>query len=369
MTTDNGLTTQEIEIAETTACRNSLVVNLAGCNLRGPNAIVTFPNRLSAIPTAFIVKPRVFGFDPTFKNPRSFQFSATVEQKIGKDYVATVGYIHNSTYNLQRRIDRNLFPPVLQPSGFPIFPATRPNTTISQLEINESSAHSNYDGLTVSFRRRFAQRFQFEANYTFAKNRDDDSNERNFSRETTLNPFNLKAEEGPSKQDVRHNLNLSGLIDVGHGFTLSAIAITRSGFPYTALIEDGTDTNTDLNDANERAIVNGVVSQRFGFRQPNFFNLDLRLLKSFNFSETKRLTFSAEAFNVTRNTNKGFGADSLSNFCTSNAALRDTVNPRNITCPTAVPFANINAGVPTTAPSTARFGGARQLQLGVRFTF
>src|SRR5262245_7014355 len=41
VTTDNGLTTQEIEIAETTACRNSTVVNMAGCLLRGPNAIVT----------------------------------------------------------------------------------------------------------------------------------------------------------------------------------------------------------------------------------------------------------------------------------------------------------------------------------------
>jgi Carboxypeptidase regulatory-like domain/TonB dependent receptor len=368
VTTDNGLTTQEIEIAETTACRNSIVVNLAGCRLRGPDAIVTYPNRLSAIPTAFIVKPRVFGFDPNFKNPRSFQVSATLEQKIGKDYVATVGYIHNSTYNLQRRLDRNLFAPVLQASGFPIFSATRPNATISQLEINESSAHSNYDGLTVSFRRRFAQRFQFEANYTFAKSEDDDSNERNFSRETTLNPFNLQAEKGPSKQDVRHNLNVSGLVDVGYGFTLSAIVITRSGFPYTALIEDGTDTNNDLNDANERAIVGGVVSQRFGFRQPKFFNLDLRLLKSFKFSETKRLTFSAEAFNVTRNTNKGFGADSLANFCTGNSALADTTNPLNISCPTGF-FPNIRAQEATSAPSTARFGGARQLQLGVRFTF
>ena len=368
VTTDNGLNTQEIEIAEVTACRNSLVVNLANCRLRGPNAIVTFPNRLTAIQTAFIVRPRVFGFDPNFKNPRSFQVSATVEQKIGKDFVFTAGYIHNSTYNLQRRVDRNLFPPTLQASGFPIFSATRPNPTISQLEINESSAHSRYDALTLSVRRRFAQKFQFEANYTFANNRDNDSNERNFSRETTLNPFNLQAEEGPSKQDVRHNLNVSGLVDLGYGFTISGIIVTRSGFPYTALIEDGTDTNNDLNDANERAVVNGVVSQRFGFRQPYFFNLDLRLLKGFRFGETKRLDFSAEVFNVTRNTNRGFGADSLSNFCTGNAALTDTANPLIISCPSGF-FPNIRAQEPTSAPSTARFGGPRQLQLGVRFIF
>jgi hypothetical protein len=304
VTTDNGLTTQEIEIAETTACRNSLVVNLAGCRLRGPNAIVTYPNRLTVMPTAFIVPARVFGFDPNFNNPRSFQVSGTVEQKIGRDVVLTAGYIRNSTWNLQRRLDRNLFPPTLQASGFPIFPTTRPNPTIAQLEINESSAHSTYDGLTLSLRRRFAQRFQFETNYTLARNRDDDSNERNFSRETTLNPFNLRAEAGPSKQDVKNNLNVSGLVDLGHGFTISSIVVTRSAFPYTALIEDGTDTNNDLNDANERAVVNGVVSQRFGFRQPTFFNLDLRLLKGFRFSETKRLDVSAELFNTTRTLTK-----------------------------------------------------------------
>ncbi|MGH9947642.1 MAG: TonB-dependent receptor [Pyrinomonadaceae bacterium] len=371
VTTDNGLTTQEIEIAETTACRNSIVVNLAGCRLRGPNAIVTYPNSLTNVTAAvsgFIVRPRVFGFDPNFKNPRSFQTAATLEQRVGKDLVFTVGYIHNSTYNLQRRIDRNLFPPTLQPSGFPIFPTTRPNTAISQLEINESSAHSRYDALTLSLRRRFARRFQFEANYTLANNRDDDSNERNFSRETTLNPFDLQAEAGPSKQDVRNNLNLSGLYDLGRGFSISTILVARTGFPYTALIEDGTDTNNDQNDANERAVVGGVVSQRFGFRQPRFFNLDLRLLKAFRLGETKHLDLSAEVFNVTRNTNKGFGADALANFCTGNSSLADTANPLNISCPSGF-FPNIRAQEPTSAPSTARFGGPRQVQFGAKFTF
>lgn len=368
VTTDNGLNVVETEIAEVNACRNSAVVNLAGCRLRGPNAIVTYANRLSAVPTGFILQQRIFGFDADFKNPRSFQTAGSLDQKIGKDLVLTVGYIHNSTWNLQRRLDRNLFPPTLQASGFPIFSATRPNTTIAQLEINESSAHSRYDGLTISLTRRFANRYLLQANYTFASNRDDDSNERNFSREPTLNPFNLKAEEGPSKQDVRHNLNLSGLVDLGYGFTLSGIVVTRSGFPYTAMIEDGSDTNNDLNDGNERAVVGGTVSQRFGFRQPYFFNFDIRLLKGFKFGETKRLDLSAEVYNVTRNTNKGFGVDAIANYCTSNAALTDTANPLSITCPSGL-FPNVRAQEPTSAPSTARFGGPRQMQLGIRFIF
>ena len=366
--TDNGLQTQAVDIQEVTACRNSTVVNLAGCRLRGPNAILIFPNALTTIPPGFLTPPRVFGFDADFKNPRSFQASGTLEQKLDKNLVLTLGYIHNSTWNLQRRLDRNLFAPTVNAAGFPIFSTTRPNTTIAQLEINESSAHSNYNGLTVSLTRRFADRYQLQANYTFSNSRDDDSNERNFSRETTLNPFNLQAEEGPSKQDVRHNLNLSGLVDLGYGFTFSGIIVTRTGFPYTALISDGDDTNGDQNDANERAIVDGAVSQRFGFRQPKFFNLDVRLLKGFKFGETMRLDLSAEAFNVTRNSNRGYGADSLSSFCTANTQLA-TSSPRyNVTCPTGF-FPSSLAGEPITAPSTARFGGPRQVQLGVRFIF
>jgi hypothetical protein len=371
VSTDNGLTVKEIEIAETTACRNSAVVALANCNLRGPNALVTYPNGFTALTAAitpFVLKQRVFGFDPNFKNPRSVQFAGTLEQRVTKEMVLTIGYIHNSTYNLQRRVDRNLAPPTVLANGYLQWSSTRPNTTIAQLEINESSAHSTYDALTLSLRRRFANRFQFEANYTFANNRDDDSNERSFSRETTLNPFNLKIEAGPSKQDVRHNLNLSGLYDLGHGFTIGGIIVTRSGFPYTAIIEDGTDTNSDLNDANERVILNGAISGRFSQRQPYFFNFDARLLKSFTFGETKRLQLSAEIYNLTRNTNKGFGVDAINNYCTTSSALNDTANPRAITCPTGF-FPSKLAGKPTSAPSTARFGGPRQIQLGARFTF
>ena len=368
VSTNNGLTTSEIEIGETTACRNSIVVNLANCNLRGPNALVTFPNGLTAIPANFIIKPRVFGFDADFKNPRTFQTSATIEQRVGKDLVFTAGYVHASAWNLQRRLDRNLFAPTVLANGYLQWSATRPNTTIAQLEINESTAHSSYDALTLSLRRRFANRFQFEANYTFAKNRDDDSNERNFSRQPTLNPFNLQLEAGPSKQDVRHNLNLSGLYDLGYGFTLSGIIVTRSGFPYTAVVEDGSDTNSDLNDGNERAVIGGVISGRNAFRQPNFFNLDVRLLKAFKFGESMKLDISAEVYNLTRTTNKGFGVDGINNYCTSSSALNNTANPLGITCPAGF-FPNLLAGEPTSAPSTARFGGARQLQLGVRFSF
>jgi hypothetical protein len=351
--TDNGLTTVQIDISEPSACRNSTDPNRSGCLLRGPNAVITFPNVFASPPGAsLIAKPRVFGFDPTFRNPRSFQGAATVEQSIGKDMVLTAGYVHNSTWALQRRRDRNLFPPTINAQGTPIFPTTRPNPNIGWFSVNESTAHSTYDAMTLSLTRRLAKHYQFTANYTLANNHDDDSNERNFSREVELNPFDVSIEDAPSKQDIRHNLNLIGLVDLGHGFTLSGIIITRSGIPFTPVI--GSDQQNDQNDDNDRAIINGRVAGRDSLRQPYFFNLDLRLLKAFRFGETRRLDLSVEAFNVTRNGNKGFGNDAISVY--------------------GVPLANgspsvATAGQPLFAPSTARFGGPRQVQLGLRFVF
>ncbi len=353
--TNNGLTTQAIEIAEPGACRNSADVNRPGCRLRGPDAIFTFPNALTSIPAGFeqfIQDPRIFGFDPDFKNPRSFQASATLEQRLTDDVIFSVGYIRNSTWNLQRRLNRNLFPPTIDETGMPIFPDDRPFPGVEWLSINESTAHSTYDGMTLTLTRRFANRFQGQINYTLARNVDDDSNERNFSQEPALNPFDLSIERAYSKQDVRHNFNMSGLVDLGYGFTMSGVLITRSGFPYTAVI--GFDTQNDGNDDNDRAIVNGRVVDRNSFRQPKFFNLDLRLLKAFRFGETKRLDFSAEVFNVTKASNKNFGNDAVSFF--------------GEPLPDGSP-SEANAGVPLFAPSTARFGGPRQLQLGVRFVF
>ncbi|HMS10922.1 MAG TPA: TonB-dependent receptor, partial [Pyrinomonadaceae bacterium] len=293
--TNNGLTTQAIEIAEPGACRNSADPNRAGCRLRGPDAIFTFPNALTSIPPGFeqfIEDPRIFGFDPDFKNPRSFQVSGTLEQRLTDDLVLSVGYIRNQTWNLQRRLNRNLFPPTIDATGMPIFPDERPIPGVEWLSINESTARSTYDGMTVTLTRRFADRFQFQANYTLAKNTDDDSNERNFSQEPALNPFDLSIEKGPSKQDVRHNMNFSGLVDLGAGFSLSGVLLARSGFPYTPVI--GFDTQNDGNDDNDRAIINGRVVGRNSYRQPGFFNLDLRLLKAFRLGENRRIDFSAE---------------------------------------------------------------------------
>jgi hypothetical protein len=289
---------------------------------------------------------RIFGFDPAFQNPRTFQGALALEQQVAGGVTASAGYVYAATSNLQRRLDRNLFPPTYDATGLPIYPATRPNPDFAQIEVNESTARSRYHALVLTTAKQ-AARGLVQANYTLALNKDDDSNERNFSREVTLDVFDLAPEYTYSKQDVRHKFDVSGALDLTGGWTAGAILIARSGFPYTAVI--GSDQQRDANDDNDRAIINGRVSARNEFRQPSFFNLDLRLMKTFAMG-SRRVDLIAEVFNATRATNKTFGNDSISVFGT-----------------TAAPV--VTAGQPLFAPSTARFGGPRQVQLGARFAF
>jgi hypothetical protein len=330
--TDNGLTTVALDSRVDPSILNNL----------------TFPNALGSLPPGVrFAPPQVVGFDPSFENPRAKQFSAGVEHQIGRAVAASLDYVHVSTDQLQRRLDRNLFAPTLDATGMPIFPRTRPDPTIGPLSINESTAKSRYDAVTTSLQARYG-RLNAQATYTLSWNKDDDSNERTFNRETALNPLDVAPEYTWAKQDARHTVSVSGVADLPGGIAFGLVLLGRSALPYTAVI--GFDTQNDGNDVNDRAIVDGHVTGRNAFRQPSFFDLDLRLVKGFHLSTSGRIDLIAELFNATRASNKNFGADAVSNFGTPAAPVS-------------------TAGQPLFAPTTARYGGPRQLQLGARVIF
>lgn len=311
--------------------------------------LVPFPSGFSSVPPGVTgIVPRIFGMESGFRNPRSFQISASWEQEFAKDWSASIGYLRNSTWNLHRMLDRNLFPPVYDAAGVPVFPVARPDPSIGILQINESSAHSSYDGLLLTARRRMSSRFSLQSSYTLSVNHDDDSNERDFSRNLVLDPYDLRIQRGYSKQDIRHNAAISGVLALPRGIVFASILQARSGLPYTAIV--GADLQRDGNTANDRAIIGGKVSARNSFRQPRFFNWDTRLMRDFQLHERARVTLSFEAFNITKASNKNFGPD------------QESIYGRG-------PAPDVNFGIPLEAPSSARFGGARQVQLGARFTF
>ncbi len=378
--TDNGVNTL---VVDSNVDKNVLPL------LKVPNAFTTLP---ASIKTAAVGS--IFAFDPSFKNPRSAQVSIALEQKLDKSTKLVIGYTHNSTTQLQRRIDTNLFAPVVMSNGNPVYPSfdsagalvypktfdpitfapifidsktggtlkasvARPDPTVGQINVNKSVGHSRYDGLQINVQRRMNRRMMFNFNYTYAFNHDDDSNERDFNRQSALNTYDLTQDWSFSKNDIRHSGNLNALYDLGKGFTVSTLLFARTG--TVAKPVTGVDLQNDGNTTNDRPIVAGRVLPRDYFRQPGFFDWDMRLLKSFRLGEHARVEFSIEGFNLTGSSNKRFNGDGESpNFGTSTAAI----NPR-----TGFAYSGNSAGIPTTATGTDFFGGARQAQLGARFTF
>jgi len=354
---------------------------------------LTLPQPIASLPASLKVAGNnaIYAFDPTFRNPRSGQAVIALDRQLDRATKITIAFNRNSTWALQRRLDVNLFQPTVLTNGFPVYPTvdsagnlvqasgydnasgpifsdsagkslkaviTRPDPSIGQLNVNESIGHSSYNGLSISVQRRLSHRVQFGAHYTYARNRDDDSNERDFNRQYELNTYNLKADAAWAKNDIRHNANFNALYDIGHGFTVSSLLMTHTGTPGRFVL--GTDLQNDGNKDNDRPVINGVVVPRDSVRLPNFFDWDIRLLKEFRFGETIRLAFSIEGFNLTRASNKSFNSDGDSIFGKPLA----TINPK-----TGYAYVNNTAGIPTFAPGTDRFGGPRQAQVGLRMIF
>ncbi|MBK9242646.1 MAG: TonB-dependent receptor [Acidobacteria bacterium] len=331
--TDNGITTVAVDSRTDSSIYNYLVY---------PNGLVTLP------PGVRVPPQRVFGFAADFQNPDTTALSATVERRLTEGLQVSVGVVRNRTTHLQRRVDRNLFAPTITSTGLPVFPSARPNPTIAALDVNESTARSEYDALVFTANGRSGTRVQWEMSYTFARNWDDDSNERSISRQMTLNSFDLDSEWAPSKNDVRHSFVGSAVADLPAGLTLSTVLITRSGVPYTAVI--GSDQQRDGNDNNDRAIIDGRMVGRNTFRQPAFFNLDVRLAKTLRVRGLPELQLLVDLLNATRASNKNLANDGVSVYGTPEEPVA-------------------TAGQMLYAPSTARFGGPRQLQLGIKVLF
>jgi hypothetical protein len=257
------------------------------------------------------VKPDAIFFAPNFRNPRSYNFTAGVDRNTYRDLVVSLEWIHTNTVNLERIRDINQFAPVVgldsssPPQLRPIYSTTRPNTNYNAMRQQESSAHARYDGFTLSVRQRSTRGYQLQGSYTLAYSRSDDDNERNFSGITYTDGFNLKQDYRWSRNDVRHKFVGSATGRLPWGFLVSGILNYRSGLPFSAF------TNVDSNRDGlftDKPIINGVPLLRNSFRQPNFFNLDMRASWSYTLFDSQKMEFLVDFFNILNHRNNFYSA-------------------------------------------------------------
>ena len=274
------------------------------------------------------LKPDASFFAPNFRNPRSINFTGGVERQVSHSMSVGLDWVHSNTVHLERIRDTNWNAPVVgadnsvPPQQRPIFnTAARPNPSFGRLLSQESSAHSNYDALTLSLTKRMSRHLQFLINGTLAYNRDDDSNERNYSGITYADAFNLLQEYSWSRDDIRRRMVASVLYELPLGFQASGIMTWRSGLPFSAYTN--TDSNKDGN-FTDRPIVNGVLLGRNSFRQPNYWNSDLRITKTFRFAERHRAELIVDLFNAFNHNNWTYQVSSNESSTTAKGSIWGT---------------------------------------------
>jgi hypothetical protein len=316
------------------------LLTLTGANTASPHALTAAPAGLTT-PEAVVV-----GIGAGFRNARSGQAAVSVDQTISPKLTLRGGFLYAETWRLGRMVDENLAAPTVNPQGLPVFLAPRPRVGVGRLLVNESNAHSNYDGVSVSAISQISRRSQFTVNYTASRTRDDASSDGPYEMVTAVNPYNLAAERGYSSLDVRSVLNASAIFNLPYGLKLNPLEVVRSGAPYTGLI--GFDMQNDANDWNDRVVVAGLETPRNLYRQPLMSDTDLRMVKDFTLKgEGHHLDLFMDIFNLLGAQNRSFGPDGVSVFGSA-----------------ALPLAS--AGLPLYAPGASRVGGPRTFQFTAR---
>ncbi|MDQ5836181.1 MAG: TonB-dependent receptor [Acidobacteriota bacterium] len=364
-------------------------INVTGINLNAAqlNALgLHYPNILSAPPAGISSNPNLYYFAPDYEQPYVEQGRIGVEREVLKNLSLSATYLYYHGLRLTRTRDINLFAPVPtvftatngQTYTFLRFPSARPvsrpagtGASYNRISVFESAARSVYNGLAFQATQRFTRGFQFIAAYTYSKARDDRPDQTTVvvgadDSKIVENQVTPEADFARSDTDLRHRFVFSPVYQIGRikwsdnraarmllsDYTLSSIIQLQSGSPYSALV--GNDPNNDGNRANDR--VPGTVRNQF--TTPSVFQVDARITRDINFSESMRLRLVLEAFNVFNRANVVTVNNTFFNL--SGTAL-------------VPPSATTAFGTPRTfsspASGTTTFATPRQLQLAIKFDF
>jgi carboxypeptidase family protein len=267
-------------------------------------------------------------FDRDYENPRVYSFNAGFDRELTPGMAAYFDFTVAKGVHLTRFLNYNAHGTAAAATQ----PATRDTTTytganpfeptLSDVYVTTSRGHGLYRGATFGLRKRFSQRYQFEANYVLAKDKDDDSNERDPFTDRSFNFYNLDLDYGPSDRDIRHKVNVFTYAELPRQFLLNVRAQGRTAQPITT----------------SPRVLNNVDRGRNWDRKDNkYFSLDWRLQRQFQLGRAQVIP-SFEMFNTFNNANN--------------------INP--LTTPGLFNFDGfLRQGV----------GDPRQAQLGVKVTF
>jgi hypothetical protein len=247
-----------------------------------------------------------------FQNLRVLNTNIGVEREIVPNMSLGADFIYSRTDNARvggfnTTFDQNTFAPsgtdqYGRPVGVDVFTRGRPSSTVFQADMLSSLGRARYKAITLKLKKGFTDRAQFLAHYTWSKDESNADPERDIG--FTMGPsnaFDLESDYGIDERDITHRFVFQGTAELGKGFTLSGLGTFRSGLPIPAF--QSVDVNGDGNTFDRPVDANGNIVPRFPERQPNFYNVDMRLMWTRDLGTAGEIDLLFELFNVFNNDN------------------------------------------------------------------
>ncbi|HET8797404.1 MAG TPA: hypothetical protein VFO89_06945, partial [Thermoanaerobaculia bacterium] len=265
-----------------TIFRNSALTPILG-------PVPAYPNLIPASSVGSPFRPDVFVFDKDFQNPRTTSFSLSWEHELIQDYAFLIKYNYAKGRNITRFLNGN--DPLL---GSPWTSGLNGTANgIGTLTVVSSTAKSLYQGITVGVTKRPSHNVQFQAYYTYSKDKSDDDNERDPFSFRYAKITDLDAEYHYSDRDQRHRFNSWLLWNAPYGLDVNVRYSFRSAQPksLSCVVSEafcGKDAfgnsrfNADAATPADRINPDGSVTRRnLGRKDNEFSSLDFRISRQF----------------------------------------------------------------------------------------
>jgi hypothetical protein len=321
--------------------------------------LAQFNNALQSV--GGFAPPPYYSVAQNILTPKYLEWSFEIQQPIGSKNVLVATYTGNHGYDLliQNGFVNGYVNTANFPNGFGNLPLSAPDPRFNNITELSNQGISNYDGLTVQFRRTFASGFQGQLSYTWSHALDDLSNGGNleyysvFNSMTILSSPSVRNNYGNSDYDVRNSLLADfvwempwrfgnrGVNTLLGGWTLSGKFFARSGTPFSVtdgellgllspaiaanaqngvgpllaeVLDQGVSTHCGSGATNTPCFTNSQFAAptsqtgfgnfaRNAFFGPGYFDIDTSLYKKIAVTERVSFTIGASAYNILNHPN------------------------------------------------------------------
>jgi hypothetical protein len=291
-------------------------------------------------------------FPADFHNPSAVHASVGIQREIARNFVVSADFVYRHFVHLMAApIDLNHFNSVRRViDKCDAAQLSDPYAICSTGSINvqEDYQRATYKGLLFRADHRFSHNLQILGSYAYSSDRGTNANEVGNNQSSGGSGFNLDnwlENTGPLPMDIRHSLNIAGVLRLPRQVEASVNFAYSSSPPFSAYIggidlngdgikDDllpGTTVNAfnrglgradlerlvaafnrtyaDSQDLQGTPIKSLTLPAHYAFGD-NFHSLDLRLSRSFILRERCRLSLIGEVFNLYNKGNlTGFSGD------------------------------------------------------------